>query len=67
LKKNDEIGMPNAIKDVVEMLAELRQSTPEEIESLVQANFVHLIANDPWLIESRATQFLTRPSSRFRE
>ena len=29
LKKNDEVGMPTAIKDVVNALAELRQSTPE--------------------------------------
>jgi TatD DNase family protein len=49
LKKNDEIGMPTAIKDVVNTLAELRQSTPEEIESLVQTNFLRLIANDPWI------------------
>jgi TatD DNase family protein len=49
LKKNDEIGMPTAIKDVVHALAALRQSTPEKIESLVQTNFSRLIANDPWL------------------
>jgi len=51
LKKNDEVGMPTAIKDVVEALAVLRQSTPEKIESLVQTNFARLIANDPWLCE----------------
>jgi TatD DNase family protein len=49
LKKNEEIGMPTAIKKVVETLAALRQSTPEEIESLVQTNFTRLIAEDPWL------------------
>jgi TatD DNase family protein len=48
LKKNDEVGMPTAIKNVVNALAELRQSTPEKIESLVHANFVRLIAKDPW-------------------
>jgi TatD DNase family protein len=51
LKKNDEVGMPTAIKDVVNTLAELRQSTPEEIESLVHTNFLRLIANDPSLRE----------------
>jgi TatD DNase family protein len=51
LKKNDEIGMPTAIKNVVEALAELKQSTPENIELLVQTNFSRLIATDPWLKE----------------
>lgn len=49
LKKNDEVGMPSAIREVVKALAEPRQSTPEKIESLVQANFVRLIGSDPWL------------------
>jgi Tat protein secretion system quality control protein TatD with DNase activity len=51
LRKNDEVGMPTAIKKVIEALAALRESTPEEIESLVQTNFIRLIANDPWLNE----------------
>jgi TatD DNase family protein len=54
LKKNDEVGMPTAIKDVVNSLAELRQSTPEQIESLVQRNFTRLIANDPWIQSAHA-------------
>lgn len=48
LQKHDEVGMP-AINDVVESVAVLRQSTPQRIESLVQANFARLIANDPGL------------------
>ena len=40
LKKNDEIGMPTAIKEVVNALAQLRHSTPEKAESAVQANFM---------------------------
>src|SRR6185436_17979138 len=51
LKKNEEIGMPAAIKEVVNAVAEVRQSTAEEIGSLVHANFVRLIANDPSLYE----------------
>jgi TatD DNase family protein len=51
LKKNDEVGMPAAIKDVVSALAELRQSSPELLESLVHANFKRLIAGDPWIGE----------------
>jgi TatD DNase family protein len=51
LKKNDEVGMPTAIKDVVNAIAELRQSTPEQIEKLVHGNFMRLLANDPALTE----------------
>ena len=54
LNKNDEVGMPTAIQNVVNKVAELRQSTPEEIESLVQTNFVRLITNDPWLREIKS-------------
>jgi TatD DNase family protein len=57
LKKNDEVGMPTAIKDVVNALAELRQSTPNHVESLVQANFSRLIADDPWLHKIRDSFF----------
>ena len=51
--------MPTAIKKVVEAVAALRQSTPHQIESLVQANFASLIVNDPWLREigTRISQF----------
>jgi Tat protein secretion system quality control protein TatD with DNase activity len=56
LKKTDEIGMPTAIKDVINALAALRQSTPDQIQSLIEANFFRLIANDPWI--SQASQFI---------
>jgi TatD DNase family protein len=49
LKKNDEVGMPAAIKTVVEALAGLRNSAPAGIERLVHVNFLRLIAGDPWL------------------
>ena len=49
LKKNDEIGMPTAIKTVVGAVAELRRSTSETIEYLIQTNFLRLISDDPWL------------------
>ena len=54
LKKTDEVGMPEAIQDVVAALAELRQATALEIEHTVQANFARMIKNDPWLAASRA-------------
>jgi TatD DNase family protein len=53
LKKNDEIGMPTAIQNVVNKVAELRQTPPERIESLVQTNFSRLIANDSWVSEDK--------------
>ena len=46
LKKNDEIGMPTAIKNVVEDVALLKQSHPETIARLVHTNFCRLIAGD---------------------
>ena len=49
LKKTDEVGMPAAIKQVVDALAGLRHTTAAEIERLVHANFVRLIENDPTL------------------
>src|SRR5688572_9373417 len=61
LKKNDEVGMPTAIEKVVDAVAALRQSTPEEVESLVQTNFMRLIANDPWL--HRVKSRLSPPKS----
>ena len=58
LKKNDEVGMPTAIKDVVVALAELRQTTRERIEALVVDNFLRLIDDDSWLTSVR--EFLRR-------
>ena len=55
LKKNDEVGMPKAIVDVVETVAELRQSTPKRIEHLIQANFSLIIENDSWLDHANQT------------
>ena len=57
LKKTDEIGMPIAIKDVVDGLARVRQTTQQEIQLLVQGNFARLIANDPSLQEARRSLF----------
>ena len=54
LRKNDEVGMPVAIKDIVGALADLRQTTRAAIEALVVANFSRLIADDPWLNDVKA-------------
>jgi TatD DNase family protein len=57
LKKTDEIGMPAAIKQVVDALACLRDVSRIELESLIQANFARLIANDPWLQQMHRSLF----------
>ena len=54
LKKNDQIGMPAAVHDVLNALANLRQVEPTQIESLVQNNFIRLITNDPRLKRAHA-------------
>ena len=54
LKKTDEVGMPIAIQKVVDMIAELRGSTPDQITRLVHENFRRLIGDDPWLHQARA-------------
>jgi len=64
LKKNDEIGMPVAIKDVVNALAQVRQSTTKNIQHLVHTNFSRLINADPWLRSYSET--LARDSGRRR-
>jgi TatD DNase family protein len=53
LKKNDEVGMPVAIQNVVAAVAELRHTTAAEIERLVHANFAMIIKDDPWLAACR--------------
>ena len=53
LKKNDEVGMPAAILDVVSLVADLRESTPAKIEQSIQRNFSRLSGNDPGLHQFR--------------
>jgi TatD DNase family protein len=55
LNKNDEIGMPTAIIDVVDKVAELRQSTSAQVKQLIHANFARMINDDPWLEVIRGT------------
>jgi TatD DNase family protein len=50
LKRNNEIGMPAAIVDVVNAVAMLRNSTPAKITETVHANFKRMIHNDPHLL-----------------
>jgi Tat protein secretion system quality control protein TatD with DNase activity len=49
--------MPVAIKNVVNKVAELRQTTPERIERLVHENFTHLLIDDPWISKAHVDAF----------
>jgi TatD DNase family protein len=53
LNKNDEIGMPTAIQNVVDKVAELRQSTSAHVKQLIHANFARMIEDDRWLDDIR--------------
>ncbi len=53
LNKNDEIGMPTAIQNVVDKVAELRQSTSAQVKQLIHANFARMIKDDLWLEDFR--------------
>jgi TatD DNase family protein len=44
-------GMPLLVGDVVRALAELRQTTYEDIAQTVRGNIVRLVQGDPWLSE----------------
>ncbi|MBI2997336.1 MAG: TatD family hydrolase [Deltaproteobacteria bacterium] len=46
---NGEIGMPQALAEVVHTIAGLRGSEPDAIRETVEANFLRLTENDPWL------------------
>jgi TatD DNase family protein len=50
-------GMPLLIRDVVQALADLRNTSPQAIIQTVQANFGRLIQQDPWLSEIYARFF----------
>ncbi len=47
-----EPGTPRLIEDVVDKVAELRSTSREEITTLVQANLLDLISDDPWFMDS---------------
>jgi TatD DNase family protein len=42
-------GMPALVEHVVQALAEVRESTPEEIRQTVWSNLMRLFRDDPWL------------------
>jgi len=42
-------GMPSVLRDVLQAIAELKQTTAEAVVDAVQENFLRLIHDDPWL------------------
>ena len=51
------LGMPLLVKDVVQALADLRQTTTQAIVQTVHTNFARLMRDDPWLSETYARFF----------
>jgi len=51
------LGMPLRIREVVDTLAELRNTTSEHIIRTVQENLARLMRDDPWLSETYASLF----------
>ncbi len=48
------LGMPAVVKQVVEALSEIKQTTAEAMVQTVGENFFRLIQDDPWLTDVRA-------------
>lgn len=44
-------GMPSVMKEVIQVLAELKSTTEQIIIQTVETNFARLIRDDPWLSE----------------
>ena len=51
------VGMPQVIRQVIHKLAELKEADPKEVIRTIEANFIQLIRDDPWLAETRAKPF----------
>ena len=56
------VGMPKDVRKVIDVLAQLRDSSPELIARTVHANFLRLIENDPWLADVRSFHELNKGS-----
>ena len=52
---NGVVGMPEDVQKVVDVLAQVRNSSPELIARSVYTNFLRLIENDPWLVDLRSS------------
>lgn len=57
------LGMPLVIKEAIQVLAELRNTTEEVIMHTVETNFARLIRDDPWLSETCVRFFRKKENS----
>ena len=51
------LGMPSLIKEVIQILAEVKNTTEQVIIQTIETNFARLIQGDPWLSEINAKFF----------
>jgi TatD DNase family protein len=56
---NGVVGMPSVLKQVVRALAQLKQTSENEMNQMLMENFLRLIDKDPWLEDVR--DLLWRP------
>jgi TatD DNase family protein len=56
------VGMPKDVQNVVDVLAQVRNSSPELIARSVYTNFLRLIENDPWLVDVRSSLIVDKGS-----
>jgi TatD DNase family protein len=47
------VGMPKDVQNVIEVIARVRNSSPELVSQTVHANFLRMIDADPWLKDLR--------------
>lgn len=57
------LGMPSVIKEVIQILAEVKNITEQVIIQAVEINFTRLIQGDPWLSETHARFFKEKENS----
>jgi TatD DNase family protein len=51
---NGVVGMPKDVQKVIDVIARVRNSSPESVARIIHANFLHMIEADPWLKDLRA-------------
>src|SRR5437016_5270631 len=51
---NGVVGMPKDVQKVIDVIARVRNSSPESVARIIHANFLHMIEADPWFQDVRA-------------
>jgi TatD DNase family protein len=50
----DVVGMPKDVRDVIDMTARVRKTSPELLAQTIHTNFLRMIDTDPWLKDLRS-------------